>query len=73
MKQKRRNFFDRRIFCKYSSKKKIKEYIRNRLQDDIVQDQISIKEYIEPFGEEDPEKEKLVKETTYNKMQQWSD
>ena len=29
--------------------KKIKEYIRTQLQEDIVSDQISIKEYIDPF------------------------
>ena len=29
--------------------KKIKEYIRTQLQEDIVEDQISMKEYIDPF------------------------
>ena len=29
--------------------KKIKEYIRTQLQEDIVNDQISMKEYIDPF------------------------
>lgn len=29
--------------------KKIEEYIKNQLQDDIATDQISIKEYIDPF------------------------
>ena len=29
--------------------KKIEEYIRNQLQEDIVADQISMKEYIDPF------------------------
>ena len=29
--------------------KKIKEYIRTQLQEDIVSDQISMKEYIDPF------------------------
>ena len=29
--------------------KKIEEYIRTQLQDDIAEDQISIKEYIDPF------------------------
>ncbi|WP_317853944.1 IS200/IS605 family transposase [Chakrabartyella piscis] len=27
----------------------IKEYIRNQLQEDIIEDQISLKEYIDPF------------------------
>ena len=27
----------------------IKEYIQNQLQDDIMNDQISLKEYIDPF------------------------
>ena len=29
--------------------KKIEEYIRNQLQEDIAEDQISMKEYIDPF------------------------
>lgn len=29
--------------------KKIKEYIRTQLQEDIFNDQISMKEYIDPF------------------------
>ena len=29
--------------------KKIEEYIRTQLQEDIVEDQISMKEYIDPF------------------------
>ena len=28
---------------------KIREYIRNQLQEDIASDQMSIKEYIDPF------------------------
>ena len=31
------------------NKKAIEEYIRNQLQEDIASDQISIKEYIDPF------------------------
>lgn len=27
----------------------IKDYIRNQLQEDIIEDQISLKEYIDPF------------------------
>ena len=29
--------------------KKIQEYIKNQLQEDIVADQISLKEYVDPF------------------------
>lgn len=31
------------------NEKKIAEYVRNQLQEDIATDQISIKEYIDPF------------------------
>ncbi len=31
------------------NKKAIEEYIRNQLQEDIATDQISLKEYIDPF------------------------
>ncbi|MBO2517966.1 MAG: IS200/IS605 family transposase, partial [Clostridiales bacterium] len=31
------------------NKEKIAEYIRNQLQDDIAYDQLSFKEYIDPF------------------------
>ena len=31
------------------NEKKIKEYVRNQLNEDIAYDQISIKEYIDPF------------------------
>lgn len=31
------------------NKKVIAEYIRNQLQEDIAEDQISLKEYIDPF------------------------
>ena len=31
------------------NKKAIQEYIRNQLQEDIASDQISMKEYIDPF------------------------
>lgn len=31
------------------NKKAIQEYIRNQLQEDIIADQISLKEYIDPF------------------------
>ena len=29
--------------------KKIEEYIKNQLQDDIAYDQLTLKEYIDPF------------------------
>ena len=31
------------------NKKAIEEYIRNQLQEDIAEDQISLKEYMDPF------------------------
>ena len=40
------------------NEKVIKEYIRNQLQEDIAYDQISIKEYIDPFTGEKIEKRK---------------
>ena len=41
------------------NKKAIEEYIKNQLQEDIANDQISIKEYIEPFT---GDKKKWIKE-----------
>ena len=38
--------------------KKIEEYIRNQLQEDIVNDQISLKEYMDPFTGEQVKKSK---------------
>ena len=43
------------------NKKAIEEYIRKQLQEDIATDQISIKEYIDPFEKENKEKEKKMK------------
>lgn len=59
----RRNFWAEGYFVSTVGKneKEIKEYIRNQLQDDIAQDQISIKEYIDPFGEEEPGKKNWLK------------
>ena len=31
------------------NKKQIQEYIRNQLQEDEIADQISLKEYVDPF------------------------
>ena len=33
------------------NEKKIREYVKNQLQDDIAGDQISFKEYVDPFGD----------------------
>lgn len=40
------------------NKKAIEEYIKNQLQEDISYDQISMKEYIDPFTGEPEEKNK---------------
>ena len=40
--------------------KKIEEYIRNQLQEDYTADQITLKEYIDPFTGE-PSKERQTK------------
>ena len=34
----------------------IREYIRNQLQDDIANDQLSLKEFVDPFTEEKAKK-----------------
>lgn len=39
-------------------KKKIEEYIRKQLQEDIANDQISLKEYVDPFKKNEEEREK---------------
>ena len=39
------------------NKKVIQEYIKNQLQEGIAGDQISMKEYVDPFKKEDPEEE----------------
>lgn len=43
------------------NKKAIEEYIRKQLQEDIATDQISIKEYVNPFEKEQKEKERKIK------------
>ena len=43
------------------NKKAIGEYIRKQLQEDIATDQISIKEYVDPFEKEQKEKERKIK------------
>ena len=56
--------FDVRILCVDTvgrNKKVIENYIRNQLQEDIVADQISMEEYLDPFtGEEIKKDEKIV-------------
>ena len=39
----------------------IEEYIKKQLQEDIATDQISIKEYVDPFEKEQKEKERKIK------------
>ena len=43
------------------NKKVIEEYIRKQLQEDIATDQISIKEYVDPFEKQEKEKERKIK------------
>ena len=38
--------------------KKIEEYIRNQLQDDLEYDKMSLKEYVDPFASEPVEKDR---------------
>ena len=47
----RRNFWSRGYFVDTVGKneKVIKEYIRDQLEEDYINDQISMKEYIDPF------------------------
>ena len=49
-----RNFWRRGYYVDTAGKnaKKIQEYIRNQLQEDFTKDQISLKEYIDPFTRE---------------------
>ena len=46
-----RHFWCRGYFVESAGKnaKKIEEYIKNQLQEDLIQDQVSLKEYIDPF------------------------
>jgi len=39
------------------NKKAIEAYIKNQLQEDIIEEQISIKEYIDPFTSEEVKRE----------------
>ena len=43
------------------NKKVIEEYIKKELQEDIATDQISIKEYVDPFEKQEKEKERKIK------------
>ena len=42
------------------NKKVIENYIRNQLQEDIVADQISMEEYLDPFTGEEIKRRKIV-------------
>ncbi len=55
-----RHFWCRGYYVDTAGKnaKKIQEYIRNQLQEDIAADQISLKEYIDPFTGEPVNKHK---------------
>ncbi|MCE3402280.1 IS200/IS605 family transposase, partial [Staphylococcus aureus] len=46
------------------NKKVIENYIRNQLQEDIVADQISMEEYLDPFTGEKNRKRKKEKRVT---------
>ena len=59
---------NRRFLCKGyyvdtvgKNKKVIEEYIRKQWQEDIATDQISIKEYVDPFEKQEKEKERKIK------------
>jgi len=43
------------------NKKVIEEYIRNQIQDDIVSEQLSLMEYIDPFTGEEVKSKKRVR------------
>ena len=43
------------------NEKKIAEYIQKQIQEDMAYEQLSIKEYIDPFGEEEEENKKKKK------------
>lgn len=53
-----RHFWCRGYYVDTSGKnaKKIQEYIRNQLKEDFTKDQISLKEYIDPFTGEKTDK-----------------
>lgn len=60
----RRNFWADGYFVSTVGKneKKIKEYIQNQLQEDIATDQITLKEFVDPFAmDEEVEKNKKAK------------
>nr|WP_156483488.1 hypothetical protein [Metabacillus fastidiosus] len=56
----RPEIFVYRILYGYSgrNKKMIEEYIRNQIQDDIVAEQLSMIEYLDPFKEEEVREKK---------------
>ena len=57
----RRNFWSEGYFVSTVGKneKKIKEYIQNQLQEDIADDQITMKEFIDPFAQDEDINKKI--------------
>lgn len=58
----RRNFWADGYFVSTVGKneKKIKEYIQNQLQEDIASDQITMKEFVDPFADEKEQEKKSI-------------
>ena len=58
-----RNFWCRGYYVDTVGKntKKIKEYIQNQLKEDYTKDQISIKEFVDPFTGENVNKSKRIR------------
>ena len=61
-------YVNRHFWCKgyYAStigrnEKKIAEYIQNQLQEDMAGEQLSMKEYIDPFSDDEEETKKKKK------------
>ena len=44
-----RHFWCRGYYTVGKNENRIAEYIRNQLQEDVMEDQINLKEYIDPF------------------------
>ena len=53
LKYRNRHFWGRRYYIDTvgRNKERIAKYIREQLQEDIANDQLTLKEYIDPFGE----------------------
>ena len=55
---------NKHFWCKsyyVDNKRIIEEYVKKQLQEDIATDQISIKEYVDPFEKEEKKKERKIK------------